>query len=187
MREGWEEGEPGAGGSGEGGRLGRMSAPEAEQGAGARPTAAPASEGVSRVRVRYSECDPMGFAHHGAYAPWLEIARTELLRTSGVSYGELERTGVLLAVTRLEIRFRQPARYDDEVDVAVRVTGGGRARIDHTYEVRRVTPGGAGDTLLATAESTLACIDGGGRPRALPEWMTPERTSRRKRGGGSGR
>lgn len=147
------------------------------------PESAPASEGAVRVRVRYCECDPMGFAHHGSYAAWLEIARTELLRASGVSYAELESAGVLLVVMRLEVRYRQPARYDDELEIVACVSGGGRARIDHAYEVRRATADGAGDTLLATAESTLACIDRTGRPRALPEWMTPERATARKRGG----
>src|SRR5688572_5657760 len=59
------------------------------------------------IRVRYSECDPMGVAHHSAYAPWFEMGRTELLRASaanGMDYRQLEAQGVLMAVARLEIR-----------------------------------------------------------------------------------
>lgn len=124
--------------------------------------------GVVELRVRYCECDPMGVAHHSAYIPWLEVGRTELLRASGLTYAQLERRGVFLAVVKLEIRYRAPARYDDLLAVRTRVTGGGRARIDHAYEVRRVE----GDALLATASTTLACLDADGRPQPLPDWLT---------------
>lgn len=124
------------------------------------------------VRVRYCECDPMGVAHHGAYVAWLEMGRTELLRASGVSYADLEAAGVFLVVARLEIRYRAPGRYDDEMMVETALTGGGRARLDHAYEVWRFQRGGAGKAaLLATATSTLACVDAEGRVRALPEWL----------------
>ncbi|MCC7388070.1 MAG: acyl-CoA thioesterase [Phycisphaerales bacterium] len=152
----------------------------------ARPTqptpTAPAGKGVHAVRVRYCECDPMGVAHHGAYIPWLEEARTELLRTSGVSYAQLEREGALLAVVKLELVYRRPARYDDRLEIAVRVEGASRVKIHHAYEIRLLERHGldsaglaawraAGEDLLARATTTLACIGRDGRPRALPEWL----------------
>lgn len=129
------------------------------------PSAAIPVSGMVSVRVRYSECDPMGVAHHSVYALWFELGRTELLRSCGVSYADLEKAGVFLAVTRLEVRYRAPARYDDELTLRTDVTGGGRARIDHGYELRR------GGDLLSTATSTIACLDGDGRVCALPEWL----------------
>jgi acyl-CoA thioester hydrolase len=130
------------------------------------------TEGAHRLRVRYTECDPMGFVHHGVYPSWLEIGRTELLRRAGVSYAQLEEAGVLLVVTKLALRYRMPAKYDDEIEVRTGVTGGGRARIDHAYEVRRVQAAGPGD-LCAEATSTIACVSRDGRPKPLPEWLTP--------------
>ncbi|MFO0084137.1 MAG: acyl-CoA thioesterase, partial [Phycisphaerales bacterium] len=62
------------------------------------PTSATSLSTTVRVRVRYCECDPMNVAHHAAFIPWLELARTELLRTSGVSYAHLEAAGVFLVV-----------------------------------------------------------------------------------------
>jgi len=119
----------------------------------------------------------MGVAHHASYIPWLELGRTELLRASGVSYADLEHAGVFLVVIKLAIRYRRPARYDDEIAIATRVAGGGRARIDHEYMVRRGASAHALSTdapeeLLATATSTLACVDNTGKPRALPDWLT---------------
>jgi acyl-CoA thioester hydrolase len=60
----------------------------------------------------------MGVVHHAAYAPWLEIGRTELLRDCGVSYADMERAGVFLVVTHLSCRFRRPVFYDDVVEVS---------------------------------------------------------------------
>lgn len=130
-------------------------------------------QGETAVRVRYCECDPMGVAHHAAYVPWFEIGRTELLRAAGVSYAALESAGIFLVITHLDVRYRRPARYDDNLIVITRVTGGGRARIDHDYELWREDQPGAGRSeLLSTASTTLACVGSDGRPRPLPEWLT---------------
>jgi len=139
-----------------------------------RPSGPVPTEGEVRFRVRYSECDPMGVAHHSACVPWFEIGRTELLRSCGVTYADMEHAGIFLVVTRLDIRYRRPARYDDHLVLCTRVSGGGRARIDHEYELWLDRLDGRGRCeLLTTAGSTLACVDAHGRPRALPEWMTP--------------
>lgn len=138
-----------------------------------KPTKPIAVKGEVRLRVRYNECDPMNVAHHGTFVAWLEMGRTELLRTCGVTYADMEQAGVFLVVTRLEIGYKAPARYDDVVVVVTRVTGGGRARINHEYELWHDAEDGRGrSTLLATASSTLACVGADGKPRALPEWLT---------------
>jgi acyl-CoA thioester hydrolase len=119
-------------------------------------------------RVRYAECDPMGVAHHTAYPVWFEMGRTELLRASQngtLSYRDLEEQGVLLAVVTLNVRYKRPARYDDLLTLHTRVTQIGHARIDHEYELLR------DGVLLATASTTLACLDRDGRPRPLPDTL----------------
>ncbi len=114
----------------------------------------------------------MNVAHHAAYAPWLEIARTELLRDSGVSYAQLEAQGVLLVIVRLEIRYRRPVRYDDVIEVSARVVGGSRVKIEHEYAIRVIERDGQPtDEDAAVASTTLACVGRDGRPRALPEWL----------------
>jgi acyl-CoA thioester hydrolase len=118
--------------------------------------------GVTQFRVRYPECDPMGVAHHAAYPVWFEIGRTELLRERGGNYRDLEAQGVFFAVARLSAHYRRPARYDDELTLRTTVTAAGRASIDHAYELYR------GHELLATASTTIVCLDRDGRPRALP-------------------
>ncbi len=117
------------------------------------------------VQVRYIECDPMSVAHHSVYPVWLELARTQWLRDRGMPYSELEQQGVLFVVARMSIRYRKPARYDDVLLVRVWLAKGGkpsRVKVDQEYEIRR------GDELLATAETTLVCVDRQGKPQAIP-------------------
>lgn len=120
---------------------------------------------VTRVRVRYGETDQMGVVHHAAYLHYLEDARTAWLRALGLPYSELERGGIGLPVRRAELRYRAPARYEDELDVAVRVVRLRGASVTFAYTVTR-----ADGTAIAEAEVELACIElASGRPRLLPD------------------
>lgn len=124
-------------------------------------------ETTIQIRVRYPECDPMGVAHHGVYVIWLELARTELLRERGAAYADLEKQGILFVVVNMSLRFRKPAYYDDVLDVLVKdVTPRGKKRgvkLLHEYDIRR------DGQLLATAETTLACVDRDGRVQVIPD------------------
>ena len=148
------------------------------------PARALPSQGMIQVRVRYCECDPMGVAHHAAYVPWLEMGRTELLRDAGVTYAQLEQSGVFLVVTALELKYRRPVMYDDVVEIRTRVMGGSRVKIRHEYEVvlgeDGLHAGGRaarhiGD-VLAIGASTLACVGRDGRVQQLPDWLAPAST-----------
>ncbi len=78
---------------------------------------------VHKLRVRYGETDQMGFVYYGNYAQYLEVARTELIRSTGITYAELEKQGVQLPVVNLEINYRNPARYDDELRLETTILG----------------------------------------------------------------
>jgi len=121
--------------------------------------------GSMDIRVRYVDCDSMGIVHHSVYPVWLEMGRTELLRETGITYRELEDTGVLLAVIDLTVKYRRPAQYDDLLELTTEWIDAGRVKIRHQYTLRR------DDEVLATAETTLACVDREGRPQALPEHL----------------
>lgn len=104
----------------------------------------------------------MGVAHHSAYPVWFEMGRTELLRASGRSYADVEASGAFLAVTRLEVSYRRPARYDEELTLETALVDVGHVKIEHSYRLLR------GDDLLASGATTLACLDRDGRPRPVP-------------------
>ena len=115
------------------------------------------------LRVRYAESDPMGFLHHSKFFEYFEMGRTELLRLAGFVYRDLEAIGVLFAVAKVECRFRSPARYDDVLTLTTRIDRISRARIDHSYVLRR------GDVVVAEATSTLACINREGKLIPIPD------------------
>jgi acyl-CoA thioester hydrolase len=118
-------------------------------------------------RVRYVECDPMGYLHHSNFLPFFEMGRTELLRQCGISYRELEERDVLFVVARIEVKFKRPARYDDELELFTRITRQTHVRIDHAYEMRNK----ATNELLCTAETTIACVNRKGEIQQIPEWL----------------
>jgi acyl-CoA thioester hydrolase len=119
------------------------------------------------IRVRYAETDRMGLLHHANYLVYFEQGRTELLRTLGLSYKDLEDQGYLLVLTKIEVRYRRPAKYDDLLTLRTSVVRTTAVRIDHRYEVL------CDGQLLAEGTSTLACIDRTGRPQALPDNLRP--------------
>lgn len=117
------------------------------------------------IRVRYPEVDAMGYLHHSRYLQYFEMGRVELLRSLGHSYAELERRGIFFVVVKVECRYKAPARYDEEVTLTTRVVRQTHVRIDHAYELRR------GDTLIAEATTTIACVDRDGALTQIPEFL----------------
>jgi len=117
------------------------------------PDAGPISD--IEHRVNYSETDQMGFVYHANYLVWLEMARTEHLRRTGVTYKAMEEQGVFLTVTEAQIRYRQPARYDDLVRIRCWVRDLASRRVIFGYAVERA----ATDELLATAETALIALN----------------------------
>ena len=117
------------------------------------------------VRVNYSETDQMGVVYHARYLVWLDVARCEHLRLSGMSYRELEQAGLRLAVSELAIRYRQPARYDDLIRIRCWVREVASRRVDFGYAVEHAED----QRLLATASTRLLALDIGMALARLPE------------------
>lgn len=107
-----------------------------------------------RRLVQYYETDRMGIVHHSNYIRWFEEARTDFLRNNGIVYSDLEQSGVMIPVVSVSCQFRQPARYDDWIEIAAAPTAYNGVRLDFSYEVRS-----AGGTLLATGTSEHCFMD----------------------------
>ena len=116
------------------------------------------------IRVRYVEVDRMGALHHSRYWVYFEMGRTELLRAAGVSYRDLEAAGVFFVVARCWAKYHSPAAYDELLTLTTRITNFGQAKIDHEYELR-----GPDGRLIATAATTLACVDRSGQVIPIPD------------------
>ena len=125
----------------------------------------PGLESTSRIRVRYAETDAMGVVYYANYLLWFEVGRTDLLRGAGWSYREMEADGYMLPVLEAHCEYRQPARYDDELDVKTTGALVSPVRVKFVYDVVRL----ADDVQLATGFTVHASIDRGGRPCRLPD------------------
>lgn len=124
----------------------------------------------------------MGVVHHSSYLPWMEMGRTELLRDVGMSYAALETEGVFLVVTKVEVKYRRPLKYDDKVEIRTKVDKTSKVKLHHSYEIVLVErlgkapdasdPSVPSDGVCAVATTELACVGTDGRPKALPGWLS---------------
>jgi acyl-CoA thioester hydrolase len=117
------------------------------------------------VRVRYADTDRMGVVYYSNYLVWFEVGRTEWLRETGWSYREMEVDGVSLPVIEAHCEYRQPARYDDEIEIVTRATLLTPVRIRFDYDIVRRRD----ETLAAVGYTVHAALDPSGRPRRLPD------------------
>jgi acyl-CoA thioester hydrolase len=119
----------------------------------------------SEFRVRYSETDQMGVVYHTNYLVWCEIGRTDFIRATGLTYAELERRGVLLAVAEASIRYHAAAHYDDLIRVDTTLTAVRSRAVTFDYLVTNAETG----ERLSSAHTVLVSLDRRGRPTSLPD------------------
>jgi acyl-CoA thioester hydrolase len=119
---------------------------------------------IVEFRVRYAETDQMGVVYHSNYLIWCEIGRTEYIRTLGMSYAEMERQGITLAVADASMRFHAAARYDDMIRVETTLSEVRSRTIAFDYVVTNADTG----TKFVTARTTLVSLDPNGKTVALP-------------------
>jgi acyl-CoA thioester hydrolase len=118
----------------------------------------------ARVRVRYAETDQMGVVYHSNYLVWFEIGRVELIRSMGLDYKQMEAEGCGIAVVDVHVRYRAPARYDDELMVRTTLLAVRGAVIRFGYKVLRVEDG----MLLCEGETMHVVVGKDMKKRSLP-------------------
>lgn len=89
------------------------------------------------IRVRYADTDKMQFVYNGKYLEYFEVGRTELLRSTGLSYAELERNGYQLPLIEANIKYRSPAFYDDILEIEATVKELYSSKVHIEYIIRR--------------------------------------------------
>ncbi|MGE0884990.1 MAG: acyl-CoA thioesterase [Blastocatellales bacterium] len=120
----------------------------------------------TRVRVRYAETDQAGVVYHSNYLVWFEVGRVELCRDYGFNYRDMEKEAdAYLPVIEARVRYRAPAKYDDELVIRSKVIKMQSRSIRFAYEVRRV----GDETLLAEGETHHIVMGKDGRARAFPQ------------------
>lgn len=121
----------------------------------------------SIVRVRYGETDQMGVVYHGNYAQYFEIGRTEWLRSLGITYKYMEKTGIILPVISLNCNFKKSAYYDDELTITTILKKSPSVKIEFDYEIKNQH-----QELVCTGNTILAFLNSETmRPIRCPEFI----------------
>ncbi len=117
------------------------------------------------VRVWYKHTDQMGIVHHSNYICYYESARSDLMRDMGMSYGEMERRGIMMPILEVHSKYLRPARYDELLTVRVIVRELPTARITFEYEIYNEA-----EELLNTGSTVMGFMNSATRrPCRAPE------------------
>ena len=109
---------------------------------------------VFELRVRYVECDMQGVVFNSHYLTWFDQAYTEMLREAYGPYAKLlEEQGVEWVVAEANVRYRRPARFDDEVAIVLELDEPGTSSLTTHCIVRR------GDEVLTEGRLVHVCVD----------------------------
>lgn len=130
-------------------------------------------ENKTPLKIRYSETDQMGYAHHGNYAQYFEIGRLELLHDLGISYKKMEEEGIILPVYSINTRFIQPAKFDDSLTLRTMLKVIPSTRITFEYEIYN-----SENKKITTGETVLVFVDTAkNRPIKIPQELLSKITS----------
>lgn len=119
---------------------------------------------VHTLRIRYLECDPQGVVGHPQYLVLFDVAMTEMWRSALGPYEAMVEEGVDLVVAESRLRYRSPARFDEELDVAVSVRHLGTTSIVMSFDAA------VDGRPVVDAENRYVCIRAGGQePVPVPD------------------
>ena len=107
----------------------------------------------TKIRVRYGETDQMGYCYYGNYAQYFEVGRVEALRDLGMSYRKMEENGIMLPVSDFQVKYKQPALYDDELTITTIITAIEGCRLFFEYEIKNEDC-----KTISTASTTLVFV-----------------------------
>jgi acyl-CoA thioester hydrolase len=133
-----------------------------------------------RHRVRYRECDRMGLVYHTHFIDHFEAARTELIRSRGLSYKQIEDSGILIQVVEIKVRYSKPAYYDDLLLVETTLIEQPTTRLELLNEIRR-----EGESeVLVRGHITLCFVDRDrNRPVRAPAFLVDALSDEARRSG----
>jgi acyl-CoA thioester hydrolase len=114
------------------------------------------------LRVRYADTDQMGIVYYGAYPEYFEVARSEFMRERGLTYKELEDLGYFLVVAGMEVKYYNPAVYDDLLSIRTSVSNIQSRGVTFEYLILRDS------VLVVQAKTRHICVSSGRKPRRLP-------------------
>jgi acyl-CoA thioester hydrolase len=122
---------------------------------------------TTKTRIRYSETDQMGVVYHGNYAQFFELGRTEWLRSLGITYKDMEVSGIMLPVISLKCNFLKSALYDDILTIQTFLRKEPLVKIEFDYEIKNQS-----NELICTGNTVLAFMNSNTmKPTRCPAYL----------------
>ena len=118
------------------------------------------------IKVRYCETDQMGLVHHGSYINYFEEARIAWISNLGFSYSEMEKSGIILPVSKLNVIYLRPAYFDDNLLVSVEIAELPTSRLIFNYTINKE------EEVIVTGTTVLAFLNKETKkPVKCPDYM----------------
>ncbi len=118
------------------------------------------------IKVRYCETDQMGLVHHGSYINYFEEARIAWISNLGFSYSEMEKSGIILPVSKLNVSYLRPAHFDDDLLVSVEIAELPTSRLIFNYTIKKE------EEVIVTGTTVLAFLNKETKkPVKCPDYM----------------
>ena len=119
-----------------------------------------------KIKVRYCETDQMGLVHHGSYINYFEEARIAWISNLGFSYSEMEKSGIILPVSKLNVSYLRPAYFDDDLLVSVEIAELPTSRLIFNYTINKE------EEVIVTGTTVLAFLNKETKkPVKCPDYM----------------
>ena len=119
-----------------------------------------------KIKVRYCETDQMGLVHHGSYINYFEEARISWISNLGFSYSEMEKSGIILPVSKLNVSYLRPAYFDDDLVVNVELAELPTSRLIFNYTIKNK------EEVVVTGTTVLAFLNKETKkPVRCPDYM----------------
>jgi acyl-CoA thioester hydrolase len=124
----------------------------------------------TKIRVYYQDTDKMGVVYYGNYARYYEIGRTELIRSLGFTYKQMEELNILLPARSLKINYFKSAYYDELLTVRTIVDTIPKVKFPIKTEIYNEQ-----GELINSGETVLAFFSAiSNKPIAAPKFFTDE-------------
>ena len=119
-----------------------------------------------QIKVRYCETDQMGLVHHGSYVNYFEEARISWISNLGFSYSEMEKSGIILPVSKLNVNYLRPAYFENDLVVNVELAELPTSRLIFNYTITNK------DEVVVTGTTVLAFLNKETKkPVRCPDYM----------------
>ena len=108
----------------------------------------------------------MGLVHHGSYINYFEEARIAWISNLGFSYSEMEKSGIILPVSKLNVSYLRPAYFDDDLLVSVEIAELPTSRLIFNYTIKKE------EEVIVTGTTVLAFLNKETKkPVKCPDYM----------------